>query len=369
MTSSTPSHVEAASTLAVIASSNEPLLFLTADLKLIAASASFCRAFGIDPASVPCRPLTELGRGEWAAPQLGSLLKAAVNGSTFDAYEFDLVRDGEDTRSLVLSVHRLDDGSDLPVRLLLAAADVTAARAAERHKDELVREKAILLQELQHRIANSLQIIASILMQSARLVPSEEARGPLRDAHHRVMSIAAVQRQLTATNLSEIALRDYLVQLCQSLGASMIPDSNRLAILVDVDDSLIGANASMSIGLIVTELVINALKHAFPDRRQGTIRVGYHADAQSWSLIVRDDGVGMLMGDGAAKPGLGTGIVDALTRQLEASIQVSDAGPGTLVSIIHDERAPRAELGPSVRATTPLPPEGALPAGSSGEPL
>ena len=70
-----------------------------------------------------------------------------------------------------------------------------------------------------------------------------------------------------------------------------------------------------------------------------------------------------------ANPTAGTGIVDALTRQLEASIQVSDAGPGTLVSIIHDERAPRAELGPSVRATTPLPPEGALPAGSSGEPL
>src|ERR1700691_4996762 len=69
----TAPHVEAASTLAVIASSNEPLLFLAADLTVIAASESFCRVFQIDPASVPGRPLSGLGGGEWALPQLTSL--------------------------------------------------------------------------------------------------------------------------------------------------------------------------------------------------------------------------------------------------------------------------------------------------------
>ena len=127
MASSPPSHVEAASTLAVIASSNEPLLFLSEDLRLIAASASFCRAFGIAPATVPGRSLADLGQGEWGAPQLGSLLKAAIAGNTFDAYQFDLVRGGQETRNLVLSVHRLEDGNDTPARLLLAAGDVTEA--------------------------------------------------------------------------------------------------------------------------------------------------------------------------------------------------------------------------------------------------
>jgi two-component sensor histidine kinase len=333
MASTTPLHVEAASTLAVIASSNEPLVFLTSDLTLIAASASFCRAFHIDPASVPGRQFAKLGRGEWAAPQLGSLLKAAVTGSTFDAYEFDLVRDGEETRNLVLNVHRLEDGSDAPIRLLLAAADVTTARAAERHKDDLLREKAILLQEVQHRVANSLQIIASVLLQSARRVQSEEARGQLRDAHHRVMSIAAVQRQLMASNLSEIALEPYLVQLCESLGASMIPDPKRLSIVAEVDNSLVSANASISIGLIVTELVINALKHAFPGQRSGAIRVAYHTDGPRWALVVSDDGVGMPTGEATARPGLGTGIVEALAGQLDAKFQVSDARPGTIASV------------------------------------
>jgi hypothetical protein len=80
MASMTAPHVEAASTLAVITSSNEPLLFLAADLTVIAASASFCRVFQIDPASVPGRQLADLGAGEWALPQLSSLLRAAASG-------------------------------------------------------------------------------------------------------------------------------------------------------------------------------------------------------------------------------------------------------------------------------------------------
>lgn len=77
----------------------------------------------------------------------------------------------------------------------MAVTDVTDERAAARLKDDLIREKAILLQEVQHQVANSLQIIASVLMQSARLGQSEEARGHLRNAHNRVMSIAALHRQ------------------------------------------------------------------------------------------------------------------------------------------------------------------------------
>jgi hypothetical protein len=103
MASMTAPHVEAASTLAVIASSNEPLLFLGADLMVIAASASFCRVFQIDPASVPGPQLADLGAGEWALPQLGSLLKATASGSAqIEAYEIDLVRNGHAPRSLVV---------------------------------------------------------------------------------------------------------------------------------------------------------------------------------------------------------------------------------------------------------------------------
>jgi hypothetical protein len=192
--------LEAASTLAVVASLHQPLLFLTEDLKVIAASASFCRAFQIDAASAPGRVLSELGAGEWALPKLNSLLKATASGSAeIDAYEIDLIRKDQTPRCLLVNAHKLDDADNERVRLLLAVTDVTLAREEARQKDDLLREKAILLQEVQHRVANSLQIIASLLMQSARRVQSAEARGHLHDAHYRVMSIAAVQRHLAAS--------------------------------------------------------------------------------------------------------------------------------------------------------------------------
>ncbi|MGO4485984.1 sensor histidine kinase [Rhizobium sp. 2TAF27] len=333
-------HFEAASTLAVVVSSIEPLLFLSDDLKVIAASASFCRAFDIDPASVPGKRLSELGAGEWAMPTLESLLRATASGSAnIEAYEIDLKRPGQKTRQLVLNARTLDDGDMDHIRLLLAIADVTDARAEARIKDDLIRDRAVLLQEVQHRVANSLQIIASVLMQSARRVQSEEARGHLRDAHHRVMSIAALQQQLSTSLEGKVELRTYFTQLSRSLGASMIADPDRLSIKVKVDDSVVDGNVSVSLGLIVTELVINALKHAFPDERKGIIVIDYRSSGNDWTLSIADNGIGMPIGNDAPNAGLGTGIVEALVKNLNGEIELSDAGPGAVVTISHREAA------------------------------
>ncbi|TAY87019.1 sensor histidine kinase [Rhizobium leguminosarum] len=333
-------HFEAASTLAVVVSSNEPLLFLSDELKVIAASASFCRAFDIDPKTVCGQRLSEIGNGEWAMPKLASLLRATASGSAnIEAYEIDFLRPNQKTRHLVVNARTLDDGDIDHIRLLLAITDVTDVRAEARLKDDLVRDNAILLQEVQHRVANSLQIIASVLMQSARRVQSEEARGHLHNAHHRVMSIAALQRQLSMSDGGKVELLTYFTQLCQSLGASMIADPDRLSIQVMVDDSAVAADVSVRLGLVVTELVINALKHAFPDERPGAIVIDYRSSGKDWTLSVTDNGIGMPAGRDAPKAGLGTGIVEALAKSLNGEIQVSDVGPGTAVTIRHRESA------------------------------
>lgn len=321
--------------LAIIASSNAPALLLGGDLNIIAASASFCRGFAFDPQDVAGRPLFKLGAGEWDVPQLRSLLRATLAGhARIEAYEMDLNGDAE-PRRLVLNAQKLDYGDAEQVRLLLSVSDVTEARISEKLKDDLLREKAILLQELQHRVANSLQIIASVLMQSAKQVQSEETRTHLRDAHNRVMSIATVQQQLAASRLGEVELRGYFTQLCESLGASMIHDHNQLSLEVSADDSKVNADISVSLGLIVTELVINALKHAFPGDRGGKILVDYHSEGQDWKLSVSDDGVGTPEKLAAAKPGLGSSIVDALANQLKATVQTEGSDPGIKISIRH----------------------------------
>lgn len=346
--------------VAVIASSTAPLVLLDGKLDVTAASLSFCEQFRIDPTSVRGRQLFALGAGEWDVPQLRSLLEATAAGDAqIAAYEMDL-KGEEGIRRLVLNAQRLAYGDTDHVQLLVAITDVTDARLSEklrsealREKDDLLREKAILLQEIQHRVANSLQIIASVLLQTARRVNSEETRTHLRDAHNRVMSVAALQQQLAASTLGDVALRAYFTKLCQSIAASMIHDHEQLSLEVNVDDSAVGADASISLGLIVTELVINALKHAFPNGRRGTIAVGYRSNGADWTLSVCDDGVGMPADAASATPGLGTSIINALAAQQRARINVIDTAPGTTVSVVHTDTVAvdPASLGEAPAAT------------------
>ena len=217
----------------------------------------------------------------------------------------DLSRKNREDRHLVLNAQKLEYGNEDSVRLLLAVSDVTDARIAEKLKDDMLREKAILLQELHHRVANSLQIVASVLMQSARKVLSDETRTHLFDAHQRVMSVASLQKQLSTSSVADVELRPYFTALCNSIGASMIRDHNQLSLDVSVDRSVTSADVSVSLGLIVTELVINALKHAFPGDRNGKIKVDYHSHGPNWTLSVTDNGVGMGADATGIKAGLG----------------------------------------------------------------
>jgi two-component sensor histidine kinase len=324
--------------LAVIHSSSVPLILLDGQLTVIAASDTFGRAFAIDPAGAEGSKLSAAGSGEWNVPQLESLLTATALGQAdINAYEMDLIRDGQAKRHLLVSSRKLEHSDAANVRLLLTIMDVTDARVAEKIKDDLLREKGILLQELQHRVANSLQIIASVLMQSARRTQSEEARANLHDAHLRIMSVAQLQQQLAASRLGDVNLHTYFADLCRTIGASMIRDHNQITLDVSSDESVGTADVSISLGLIVTELVINALKHAFPGGRVGKIKVGYCSDGADWTLSVTDDGIGMPRDNGAPKPGLGTNLVEALATSLHAEVERTEANPGVSVSIVHHQ--------------------------------
>ena len=338
--------------LAMVVSSTAPLLLLDGSLNIVAASASFCRTFDIEPSTAPGHQLFTLGDGEWDVPQLRSLLRATASGDAeIEAYEMDLKRAEGPPRRLVINVQKLHYGSPARLRLLMAVADVTEARLSEKKALELLRENEMLIQEVRHRVANSLQIIASVLMQNARRAQSDETRNHLRDAHQRVLSVADLQQQLAASTLGTVQLRVYLTKLCDTITASMIADPDALVLEVVGGDATIDAGISVSLGLIVTELVINALKHAFPDGAGGRITVRYAADGPAWTLSVQDGGVGMPPAPAEATPGLGTSIVQALARQLRARVDVEPMHPGTKVSIVHSPAIASELLKPAMRQT------------------
>ena len=320
---------------ALIRASCAPVLLLDSGLRIIGASDSFCSTFGSPPGGLEGTSLAALERGAWNVRQLRSLLKATFAGTAaVGAYEMDLLRTRQPTARLVVNAHRLDYDNTAPL-VILTVTDVTSARLAARIKDDLVREKEVLLQELQHRVANSLQIIASVLMQSARRVQSEETRTHLRNAQRRVISIATLQRQLAVASSDQVQLRPYFRDLCDSIGASMIDEEEGIVLQAEADSSSASANVATSFGLIVTELVINALKHAFSGREDGgAINVEYRAKGTGFTLTVEDNGIGIAANDGPIVPGLGTGIVDALARHLGATVETTDGNPGTSVKVV-----------------------------------
>lgn len=355
MAAQTPTHSEDAAlslTMAVVGSSPGPLLLLDGDLNIIVASAPFYITFDVDSANAPGSPLSSLGAGEWDVPQLRSLLDMTLSGAaSIEAYEMDLKRPGQGDRRLVIHAQRLAYLDLENARVLVAVTDVTDARADVKLKDEALRQNQILLQEVRHRVANSLQIIASVLLQNAKKTQSDETRSHLKDAHHRVMSIAALERQLAGTGDGEVELRTYFTGLCDSISASMIGDVGRTALLVTGKGGVVDDRVSVSLGLIVTELVINALKHAFPDGRPGKVTVDCQFHGPNWTLTVTDDGVGMPADPADIRVGLGTSIVQALAAQLQASVAVEPAHPGTSVAITHTQIA----LVDDVAATAPNP--------------
>ncbi len=153
------------------------------------------------------------------------------------------------------------------------------------------------------------------------------------------MSIAALERQLAGSGERTVALGTYFTKLCESIAASMIGDSQDISLTVTGTDGVVDDRVSVSLGLVVTELVINALKHAFPDGRSGKIVVDYQLAGPNWTLSVTDDGVGMPIDPASVRTGLGTSIVQALAGQLLAAVETAPARPGTRVAITHTQIA------------------------------
>jgi two-component sensor histidine kinase len=324
---------------AIVDTIREPLLVLDKDLRVVAASRSFYLTFKMLPRDVQGRPVYALGGGAWDIPELRLLLEKILPQHTvMEDYEVQQDFSGLGRRAMLLNARQVLYEKNARTLILLGIEDVTERRAAERELTELLQQKEMLLQEMQHRVANSLQIIASILLLKARTVQSEETRLHLQDAHQRVMSIAAVQQQLQGSTHGEpIELGPYLSRLCDILAASMIGGSRPISLKVHVNGGTASSNEAVSIGLIVTELVMNVLKHAFlVDKSDGQIIVAYDVAETSWRLSVADNGIGKPDG-GPDKtvPGLGTSIVEALAKQLDGRVEISRDPCGTMVSVTH----------------------------------
>jgi two-component sensor histidine kinase len=329
---------------AIVNTVREPLVVLDQDLRVVTASRSFYRTFKVNPEDSEGKLLYEVSDGVWDIPKLRSLLEkvlpadGAIEVGAIEAYEIERDFPEIGRRTMCLNARKVIYETGSRANILLGIEDITERLVLEGEKDDLLRQKDTLLEELQHRVANSLQIIASIIMMKLRGVESEEARRHLQETHQRVMSVAAVQQQLhAAAPGASVELTPYLSKLCDALGQSMIGDNRAIGLKVRGDAKIATSREAESLGLIVTELVINSIKHAFDGTtKDGQITVAFDVSGTDWKLSVTDNGIGTPDGVFAQpKTGLGTGIVNALAKQLNAKVETLSGLRGTSVSVTH----------------------------------
>jgi two-component sensor histidine kinase len=324
---------------AIVDTVREPIVVLDRDLRVVAANRSFYRTFKVNPDDIQGRMFCELGNGEWNIPKLRLLLEKIIpEHGAMENYKVEHDFSGIVRRTMLLNAREVFYEAGPHTNILLSIEDVSRQSILEREMDKLLRQKDVLLDEMQHRVANSLQIIASIILLKAKAVDSQETRLHLQDTHKRVMSIAAVQQYLQASlTTGTIELGPYLSKLCAALSQSIISDNRSISLKVCGEGGSATCRDAVSLGLIVTELVINALKHAFPeDTGEGQVTITYDVAGTNWKLSVADNGIGRPDGIFAqAKTGLGTGIINALAHQLGAQVEVASGPLGTTVSISH----------------------------------
>lgn len=198
------------------------------------------------------------------------------------------------------------------------------------------RERAeVLLGEVNHRVANSLAMVAALVGLQSNAVASEEAKQALAETQARIQAIAGVHRHLyTTDDVRSVQLGDYLRSLGAELETTMQATGSSAHILVKADDVFIPTEKAASVGVIVTELVTNAIKYAYGDTSGGNVRILMSRKPdQQIDLAVEDDGIGW---DGSGKvqgTGLGSRIVKAMAGSLGATVAYRAEGGGTRVSL------------------------------------
>lgn len=247
----------------------------------------------------------------------------------------------KDVQGAFLTLLRKSTGSAIEQRNLRRAKELADAEivAANERLRQLTDKQAALLHEMNHRIGNSLQLIISMIRLQASATRNEHAKSVLRQAAERVIAIAQVHQSLYTTDeVRFVQLGGYLTKL---LNDQKVTAADRdCSLVVDITDVRLSTDRAIPVGIIVTELITNSLKYAYPGKG-GEIRVtlGPRADGML-ELRVADDGVGFdpdNAGEGNGAPhgtGVGSRIVDAMTKSLGGSLKILSTPAGTAVSVV-----------------------------------
>jgi two-component sensor histidine kinase len=226
-----------------------------------------------------------------------------------------------------------------------ARREIAERKAIEARITASLAEKDVLLKEIHHRVKNNLQVISSLLYLQSRQIRDPASAEMFEESRHRVRSMALVHERLyQAPDLARVDFAEYVRSLISYLYQSYSVAPDRVRVDVQVEPMDLGIDIAIPCGLILNELVTNALKHAFPADSEGRIQVAFQrCDPDTFQLTVGDNGVGLPAGQDVWRNGsLGLQLVRTLVEQLEGTLDL-DSGPGIRFSITFSDPGTQKE--------------------------
>jgi two-component sensor histidine kinase len=304
----------------------EGLLVLEPDLTVRFANRSFCRKFAVEARETVGRKVYELGSGQWDITKLRLALETILPAkATIESFEVDYVFPSIGRRVMVLNAREVHPPGASGRQILLAIDDVT-------ERVELERVVA-LMRELVHRVKNNLQLIASMVMIESRGQSSADGKAALERVSHRIEALGELYAKLQAAKTVEaIDAAAYLDGVCRDIFASMRNSNSAISLETDIDSTLLPTDRAIPIGLIVNELVTNAVKFAFPPGAKGTVLVTFKREPGTLRLTVADDGGGI--DPQSSVSGLGGRLVAGFAQQLGGQLERESGIKGTTVRLI-----------------------------------
>ncbi len=252
-----------------------------------------------------------------------------VASSEEGAVERTLTPADSPERPVLVSRSALQKADATQGTLVCVAQDISERKAAEEKLRRSLEEKEVLLREIHHRVKNNLQVISSLLNAQARDVEAPDVRARFKDTQDRIRSMASIHEQLyQSDDLARIDFDAYLETLLGDLFRSH--RTQHIERVLKADAHPLSVDQAIPAGLIVNELVTNALEHAFPGEQSGTVAVAFHVNNGEARLKVADDGHGVDTLDSEGR--LGLRLVRGLTRQLRGTL-TTDLDGGVAVSI------------------------------------
>jgi PAS domain S-box-containing protein len=233
-------------------------------------------------------------------------------------------------RDFIVSVNPIFDENNQILGSVHIVHDDTERKKSEKLIEESLKEKEMLLKEIHHRVKNNLMIISSLLSLQSRYLKDEKSREIFKESQNRAKSMALIhQRLYESTDLKNIGFKDYISTLAKELYRNYVKDPRRVGLKLEIEDIDVDIDNAIPLGLILNELITNAMKYAFPDDKNGTVSVSFCKKGDNYVLKVADDGVGFPEDlDYEKTNSLGLQLVKMLSHQINGEIEL-DRTEGT----------------------------------------